>query len=169
MQLEWAESEMAELAIDADTRERRWKSCSRSARRRSWESTGRAGRDSSSLTASFSRAHVVKGKQGDPVQVRPWRSNRAGTIRDVRPDLDVDLALVDVEGDDGDERVSRGRPHPQLDHGVAYVAAGYLKAEFGGKSGLEVVAYDGHRRLDAVSKTDVLLVLEAGGALIGAA
>jgi len=100
--------------------------------------------------------------------VRPFGAqNRTGEIRDIRPELNVDLALVEVEGDDGDEPQPAVVVHPQLDHDVVYVAAGYPKAEFGGKSGLEVIAYDGHRRLDADSTTDILLVLEAGGAVIG--
>jgi hypothetical protein len=57
--------------------------------------------------------------------------------------------------------------HPQLDNGASYDAAGYPKEELAGRSGLEVIEYRGHRKLDAESAADTLLVLEAGGPLIG--
>jgi hypothetical protein len=113
-------------------------------------------------------AHVVKGKKGDPVGVSPFGApNRSGTIRDVRHDLDIDLALVDVDPDDGDEPQPAVVLHPKLDHDVFYDAAGYPKEELGGRTGLEVITYRGHRRRDANSTIDSLLVLDAGGPLIG--
>src|SRR5262249_6759397 len=111
--------------------------------------------------------HVVVGKKGDPVDVCPFgRKSRGGTIRDVRTLAEGDLALVDVDAVDGEGIQPAVVLHPAITDHIEYFAAGYPKEELLGKSGLEVIPCQGHARRPDENTVD-LLVIEAGGALVG--
>jgi hypothetical protein len=112
-------------------------------------------------------AHVIKGSPGDEVQVRPFgRSVRQGWIHDVRPGNDLDLALVDVAPGEGEDPQPAVALDDRLNDATKYYAVGYPKEGLLGATGLEEIPYQGHRKYGDHGTVD-LLVLEAGGALIG--
>lgn len=113
-------------------------------------------------------AHVANGSVGDAIKVKPFgRPERGGTIRDIRTEKTIDLALVDVDAVDGDEP---SQPAVLLDRrvsdGVDYYAIGYPTDALGGPAGLEEIRYKGHSQRDSDTRAPTSLVLEAGGPLI---
>ena len=111
-------------------------------------------------------AHVVKGGEDTKVMVQPFRrQDRPGRVIAAIPDKSTDLALVQVEPVEGEERL----PAVALDSAirqVSYVAVGYPKEKIADVGGIEAIRYNGHPST-ANDGTIVLLKLDSGQGTVG--
>jgi hypothetical protein len=112
-------------------------------------------------------AHVVKGQKSESLRLHPFkRQPRSGIIIDVIAQRSIDLALVKVDKVEGESP----QPAVVLDRGIVdnvdYFAVGYPSEQVVGVPGLEEISYRGNARIAEDGSTPILLVLQAGGALI---
>jgi hypothetical protein len=113
-------------------------------------------------------AHVVKGAaKGTKVEVWPFgRKARTGTVWDIAPAKDLDVALIEAEPVDGEEALSAVALDHAMGDDISYYAVGYPKNPIGGEVGLEEIRFTGHRSQLNENSVNMLL-LESGKGTVG--